>query len=81
MTWTWRFENADGQAVDAEHALSNIPAGAGTDAARAPAFPNQGDAESWLGENWRALHAAGVAGATLLEEQRVVYGPLGLAPD
>ena len=43
MTWTWQFEKADGS----RRRL----------AARLPkeTFRSQGDAESWLGENWRGL--------------------------
>ena len=33
-------------------------------------FASQGDAESWLGENWRALLAVGVDQVTLLEDAR-----------
>jgi hypothetical protein len=44
-------------------------------------FSSQGDAESWLGENWRELLAAGVDQVTLLEENRVEYGPMSLHPE
>ena len=44
-------------------------------------FSSQGDAESWLGENWRELLAAGVDQVTLLEEDRVEYGPMSLHPE
>ena len=40
---------------------------------------NQGDAESWLGENWRELLARGVATVTLFDGDDEVYGPMGLA--
>ena len=40
MPWTWRYEKADGAVVN----------GAGLQEA---IFASQGDAESWLGENWR----------------------------
>jgi hypothetical protein len=43
-------------------------------------FTSQGDAESWLGENWRLLLAAGVDQVTLMEEARVEYGPMSLHP-
>lgn len=66
MTWTWRLEAADGAVV------SSPPA---------PSHPNQSDAESWLGENWRELAEAGVARATLLEGSREVYGPMSLAQE
>lgn len=64
MTWTWRLESADGQALD-------DPA--------SPAHPNQSDAESWLGEQWRELADAGVAQASLYDGERKVYGPMPLA--
>ena len=40
----------------------------------------QGDAETWLGENWRELLSAGVHQVTLLDGDREVYGPMGLHP-
>ena len=43
-------------------------------------FPTQSDAESWLGEEWRPLLAAGVSRVWLLEHDRVVYGPMSLDP-
>ena len=64
-SWQWRYETADG----GPHA-----AGAST------AFPTQGDAESWIGEHWRALLDDGVEQVTLLEGDREVYGPMGLRP-
>ncbi len=63
MAWTWRFENADGTPAQAEDP--------GT-------FPSQSDAETYLGETWRELLAAGVAQVTLFEDDRKVYGPMGL---
>ena len=44
-------------------------------------FGSQGDAETWLGENWRALLDAGVDQVTLLEDGRLEYGPMSLHPD
>lgn len=68
MSWSWRYEGADGAPMTP---TENLPA---------ESFPTQSDAESWLGEEWRALLAAGVARVTLLEGDRVVYGPMGLDP-
>jgi hypothetical protein len=69
MTWTWRFEAADGspvqQATVPEHSRVT--------------FPSQADAESWLGESWRELLQAGVEQVTLFEGEREVYGPMGLS--
>lgn len=64
MTWTWRLEAADGNELSTPSS---------------PGHPNQSDAESWLGEQWRELADAGVAQATLFEDTRKVYGPMSLA--
>ncbi len=42
-------------------------------------FPSQSDAETWLGESWRELRDGGVAGVSLFEEERKVYGPMSLS--
>ena len=65
--WTWQCEKADGSAAQSEHVQTEP-------------FPSQSDAESWLGETWRALLEDGVEQVTLLEEERVVYGPMSLRP-
>jgi hypothetical protein len=41
-------------------------------------FPSQAEAESWIGESWRDLLDAGIDQVTLLEGDRVVYGPMSL---
>lgn len=43
-------------------------------------FPNQADAETWIGQTWAELLEEGVEDVTLLEEDRVVYGPMSLRP-
>jgi hypothetical protein len=63
MTWTWRYETADGSPVEGPEAET---------------FPNQSDAESWLGEAWRELLDAGVHQVVLFDGDRKVYGPMGL---
>ena len=68
MAWTWRYEDPSGATVVP---LDSAPT--------ADSFPSQADAESWIGENWRELLAAGVAQVTLLEDDREVYGPMGLS--
>ena len=68
MTWTWQFESADGTVLSAR----GLPV---------ETFPSQSDAESWLGENWRSLLAAGVDQVTLLEDGRTEYGPMSLHPE
>lgn len=71
-TWTWTFEDADGQPV--------LPETLGGPAAPPEGFPAQADAETWVGEHWRALLAAGAEGAVLSEDERRVYGPMPLRP-
>lgn len=68
MTWHWRLEDPAGAAIE--------PSSLGVEV---PSAENQGDAESWLGENWRELLDRGVHAATLFEDDRKVYGPMGLA--
>ena len=67
MAWTWRYEGPDGAPVDP-----------GPEAPGPDTFPSQADAETFLGETWRELLAAGVHQVTLLEGDREVYGPMGL---
>lgn len=66
MAWTWRLEAEDGSVLDT---------------VASPAQANQSDAESWLGEQWRELAAAGVARVTLLDGSTEVYGPMSLAAE
>ncbi|MDQ1681852.1 MAG: hypothetical protein QOG52_1240 [Frankiaceae bacterium] len=67
MAWVWRYtrvaEDGDGGGEPRPHVES---------------FPTQSDAETWLGEQWRDLRAEGVVSATLLDGDRVVYGPMAL---
>ena len=65
MTWSWRMESADGSPIDA------VPG---------ERFPSQADAESWVGEAWQDLLGQGVDQVSLLEGDRVVYGPMSLHP-
>ena len=67
MSFTWGFHDADGAVLT------------GPTAPSAPAHGSQSDAESWLGESWRELAARGVAAATLLRDDEVVYGPMPLS--
>ncbi len=68
VTWTWRYESEDGTVVTPEGL------------APPEQFPTQGDAETWLGEEWHVLFDAGVSQVTLLEGDRKVYGPMSLHP-
>lgn len=67
MGWTWRYESESGESVSADSATTE-------------SFPSQSDAETWLGETWQQLLADGVEQVTLLEDARVVYGPMSLQP-
>ena len=67
MPWTWRYEKTDGGVVSSGDLPEAI-------------FASQGDAESWLGENWRGLLAEGVDQVTLFEGDRAEYGPMSLHP-
>jgi hypothetical protein len=64
--WSWRLLGPDGDDVEVGGELAR------------QRFPTQGDAESWVGEVWTDLAAEGVASVTLLEGDRVVYGPMSL---
>ena len=68
MTWNWQFEKQDGTLITAGDLPREV-------------FGSQGDAESWLGENWRDLLTAGVDQVTLKEEGRTEYGPMSLHPE
>jgi hypothetical protein len=57
MTWSWRYEGADGSAVSGP----------------AETFGSQADAESWLGQTWRQLAELGVSTVVLVEGDRVEY--------
>jgi hypothetical protein len=65
MTWTWQSENTD---ATASRELAK------------ETFGSQGDAESWLGEHWRELLDGGIEQVSLVEDGRVEYGPMSLAP-
>jgi hypothetical protein len=67
MTWTWQLEKEDGTVLTAR----GLPR---------ESFGSQGDAENWIGENWRTLLDAGVDQVSLLDEGRVQYGPMSLRP-
>jgi hypothetical protein len=65
--WSWRLEDADGNEVN----VSADYAGR--------RFSSQADAESWVGEIWADLAELGVVAVTLMEADRVVYGPMSLS--
>ena len=67
MTWTWQLEKEDGTVLTSR----GLPK---------ESWSSQGDAENWIGENWRTLLDAGVDQVSLLNEGRVEYGPMTLHP-
>jgi len=69
--WRWQPELTQ----DAEVGTEELAA-AGAD----QTWPTQGEAESWLGENYPDLADLGVDSVTLYEGDRLVYGPMSLAP-
>ena len=64
--WSWRLEDSSGAEVDVSSEYADRR------------FASQADAESWVGEIWSDLADAGVDAVTLLEADRVVYGPMSL---
>lgn len=65
--YTWSYGDADGTPCT-DLGLSGV------------AFPSQAEAEAWLAQEWGTLADAGVASVTLLDGDRVVYGPMSLSP-
>ncbi|HET9380353.1 MAG TPA: hypothetical protein VFP69_05940 [Streptomyces sp.] len=65
--WTWRFEAADGTEVQP--------------AVQPEEFTTQGDAESWIGEQWKELLSGGVDQVRLFEDSTEIYGPMSLRAD
>ena len=66
--WWWRLEDAAGEEVAVSGDLAD------------QRFSNQADAESWVGETYADLAAAGVDAVVLHEHDRRVYGPMSLHP-
>jgi hypothetical protein len=64
--WSWRLEDATGGEVEVSSDHQGVR------------FASQADAESWVGEVWAELRDDGVEAVTLLELDRVVYGPMSL---
>ena len=65
--WSWRLHGAAGEDASVEDGYAD------------QRFLTQADAEAWVGEVWADLADQGVASVTLLEGDRVVYGPMSLA--
>jgi hypothetical protein len=64
--WWWRLEDSAGNEVEVGEDYAD------------QRFASQADAESWVGETWSELAAAGVDAVTLFEHDRQVYGPMSL---
>jgi hypothetical protein len=64
--WFWRLEDDSGAEVDVPSEYAGRR------------FSSQADAESWVGEIWSDLAGLGVDAVTLMEADRVVYGPMSL---
>ena len=69
MAWTWRYVDAAGSTLTD----AGLPGAGGL-------YPTQADAESWIGETWEELLAAGVEAVYLMDEAVEVYGPMSLRP-
>ncbi|HHU39071.1 MAG TPA: hypothetical protein GXZ45_07320 [Propionibacterium sp.] len=65
MTFTWAADGAP-------------DAAAATEAGLGRSFPTQAEAEAWLTASYEDLVDAGVDEVTLLDGDRVVYGPMSL---
>lgn len=66
MTFFWKSVDADGN-----EAAPPVPG---------DGFDEQAKAEAWLTENFEDLLDQGISHVSLFEEDRLVYGPMGLAP-
>ncbi len=69
MDWHWVLFDSQGRPMVAPEAM-----------AQDQRFPSQSDAESWIGEQWPELLAQGIGSVALSEGDRIVYGPMSLAP-
>lgn len=65
-SWWWRLEDPGGAVIEVDEEFAD------------QRFPSQADAESWVGEFWAELAVRGVDAVTLIEGERVVYGPMSL---
>ena len=72
MTFRWQFRPAE-TVGDGPRATGADPGPTATGPGADQSFVSQSDAESWLGENWRELAAAGVEQVTLNEGDRTLY--------
>lgn len=66
MTWWWQLADAKAMVITVGDDYGD------------KRFPNQADAESWVGEFWADLAGLGVDSVTLMDGEREVYGPMSL---
>ena len=69
MSWNWQYFDNDGVIIDApvEPCVTST-------------FPSQIDAEAYVSDTWPQLRSVGIGAVTLLDGDRVVYGPMSLDP-
>ena len=69
MSWSWQYVDHSGTVIETpvEPCVTSV-------------FPTQSDAEAFVSDTWRELLAAEIGGVTLLDGDRVVYGPMSLDP-
>ncbi len=67
MSWTWRLQAAAGPPVSTSTAQAS------------PTHQTRSDAETGIVEVWRTLVDEGAATASLLNEGKLVSGPMRLA--
>ncbi len=69
MSWSWQYFDNDGVFIESpiEPCVTSV-------------FPSQSDAEAFVSDTWRDLRAAEISAVTLLDGDRVVYGPMNLDP-
>lgn len=65
--YTWTFLDAAGEPISDPAPTSST-------------FPDQAEAEAYLGQEWQVLAQAGVEAVTLCHGDQVVYGPMSLRP-
>ncbi len=71
MAYFWIGQRADGASVSTERMA---------EAGLAPRFDDQALAEQWLTAFYPELVELGVDAVVLMEEDRVIYGPMALSP-
>ena len=68
MSWTWNTLDSSGAVTDSAAEIITVAAGSPK-----PEFDSQGDAETFIGETWRMLLAAGVEAVSLYDADTLIY--------